>query len=116
MDFQWFSMDSQWSCYCFFEVFGSAWGAPVPKRAQRASEASARSDSMHAVLSSLVVSGIPSKQILEFRKNNGKQLAFKYKFWQGSPWDCSPWMSPLNPLLRPLQLKRCVSNALPVLR
>ena len=52
MDFQWFSMDSQWSCYCFLEVFGSAWGAPVPKRAQRASEASARSDSARAVVKS----------------------------------------------------------------
>ena len=49
-------MDSQWSCYCFLEVFGSAWGAPVPKRAQRASEASARSDSVHAILSSVVES------------------------------------------------------------
>ena len=52
MDVQWFSMDSQWSCYCFLEVFGSAWGAPVPKRAQRASEASARSDSARAVVKS----------------------------------------------------------------
>ena len=67
MDFRWifngFSMDSQRSCYCFLEVFGSAWGAPVPKRAQRASEASARSDSARAVVKSRLVSSLSSRRL-----------------------------------------------------
>ena len=66
MDFQWFSMDSQWSCYCFLEVFGSAWGAPVPKRAQRASEASARSDSARAVVKSRLANPVLRYLVVSF--------------------------------------------------
>ena len=56
-------MDFQRFFWCFLEVFGSAWGAPVPKRAQRASEASARSDSARAVMKSRLVLSLSSRRL-----------------------------------------------------
>ena len=64
MDFRWFFHGFSMELLLFFGGFWQRlWGAPVPKRAQRASEASARSDSARAVMKSRLVLSLSSRRL-----------------------------------------------------